>query len=57
MSDDFRRWTRLARRQPVEETERIRLDARGRRYRYYLVWIVGLPEPHQANIMELSLFR
>jgi tRNA A-37 threonylcarbamoyl transferase component Bud32 len=57
VSDDFRRWTRLAPRQPVEETARIRLGMRGRRYRYYLVWIVGLPDSNRANIMELSLFR
>jgi len=57
VSDDFRRWTRLAPRQPVEETQRIRLATRGNRYRYYLVWIVALPDTHRAAIMELSLFR
>ena len=57
VSDDFRRWTRLAPRRPVEETQRIPLATRGRRYRYYLVWVVGLPDSNRADIMELSLFR
>jgi hypothetical protein len=57
VSDDFRRWTEVAPQRAVDETERIRLATRGRRYRYYLLWIVSLPDGNKAKIMELSLFR
>jgi eukaryotic-like serine/threonine-protein kinase len=57
VSDDFRRWSRVAPKRPVDETQRITLSTRGRRYRYYLIWIVSLPDGNKANIMELSLFR
>jgi tRNA A-37 threonylcarbamoyl transferase component Bud32 len=57
VSDDFRRWSRLAPKRTVDETQRIALNTRGRRYRYYLIWIVSLPDGNKANLMELSLFR
>ena len=50
-------WTRVSRRVDVDETERIPIAARGREYRYYLVWIVTLPDSNKAAIQELSLYR
>ena len=41
---------------PVGETQRIDLDTAGQRFRYYLVWIVRLPEETgKAAISELTL--
>ena len=39
----------------VRQDEGFKLDTAGRRYRYYLVWITGLPEQNKADILELSL--
>ena len=47
-------WTRVSRRVKVGETQKIPLATRGRQYRYYLVWIVALPDG-RADIRELSL--
>jgi serine/threonine-protein kinase len=52
---DIREWTRVSGRTRVGETTRIQLDTAGRRFRYYLVWIVSLPPIKRATIRELSL--
>ncbi len=57
MSASIRDWAPVSRRVRVDETERIRLDTGGREYRYYLLWIVQLPEQNRAAIQELSLYR
>jgi serine/threonine-protein kinase len=49
-------WTKLSSDERVGSTERFRLDTRGRRFRYYLVWITSLAAGRdQASIMELTL--
>jgi serine/threonine-protein kinase len=50
-------WTRVSGRTKVTETEELQLDTAGRSFRYYLVWIVSLPEGNKADIVELSLKR
>jgi hypothetical protein len=37
--------------------QRFRLDTRGTGYRYYLLWIVELPEGNKAEVQELGLKR
>ena len=48
-------WRKVAERTTVGETHRIRVDTAGRRYRYYLVWIVSLGSGSSASILELTL--
>jgi serine/threonine-protein kinase len=55
--EDIGGWTQVSGRTEVDETERIPLDAAGKEFRYYLVWIVELPEGNKVAIPELSLFR
>jgi hypothetical protein len=56
--DEIGGWTRVSGRARVDENERIPLDVARRRFRYYLVWIVSLPEDeNRAVIRELRLFR
>jgi eukaryotic-like serine/threonine-protein kinase len=50
-------WTKVSTRTKVNETTKIPLDTAGRRFRYYLVWIVSLPPNNKADIRELSLRR
>jgi eukaryotic-like serine/threonine-protein kinase len=50
-------WTRVARRTYVTQDQRIRLDTAGTQYRYYLLWIVELPDANKADVRELSLKR
>ena len=52
---DISGWTPVSTATEVDETERIPVDTRGRRYRYYLLWIVKLPAGGQAAVSELSL--
>jgi eukaryotic-like serine/threonine-protein kinase len=54
---DIGGWTRVSRRVPVKQDEQIPLDSRGRKFRYYLVWIVSLPQGNKANVLELTLRR
>jgi serine/threonine-protein kinase len=48
---------------PVSPVERVgedhtfRLRTRGRKFRYYLLWITELPDQNKAEIQELSLFK
>jgi eukaryotic-like serine/threonine-protein kinase len=55
--DDIGAWTKVSTRTKVKETTKIPLDTAGRRFRYYLVWIVSLPPGNKADIRELSLRR
>ena len=48
-------WTKVSARTTVMQDQRIAVDAAGRRFRYYLLWIVGLPSVNKAAIQELSL--
>lgn len=53
-----RGWTRLASSGSVRSRETFTLDTAGNAYRYYLVWIVGLP-PGSQNVQldEVTLFK
>jgi eukaryotic-like serine/threonine-protein kinase len=53
----IRAWTRVAPRRRVSQEQRFRLDTEGTGYRYYLLWIVELPEGNKADVQELSLKR
>jgi serine/threonine-protein kinase len=55
--EDIGGWTKVSTRVKVKETTKIPLDTAGRRFRYYLVWIVSLPPGNKADIRELSLRR
>jgi eukaryotic-like serine/threonine-protein kinase len=57
VADNIRGWTKVSTRTRLEETTKIPLDTAGRRFRYYLVWIVSLPPSQKADIRELSLRR
>jgi tRNA A-37 threonylcarbamoyl transferase component Bud32 len=49
-------WTKVGGPKEVGETANIPIDTRGRRYRYYLVWITKLGQgQEQAAISELTL--
>jgi eukaryotic-like serine/threonine-protein kinase len=53
----IRDWTRVSPRREVSQVQRFRLDTRGTGYRYYLLWIVELPEGNKAEVQELGLKR
>jgi hypothetical protein len=50
-------WTRVSPVETVEQDHTFRLRTRGRLFRYYLLWISGLPEGGEAKVQELSLLR
>jgi serine/threonine-protein kinase len=51
-------WTRLGGGDVRSDHQRFKLAASGKRYRYYLVWITGLPEDSQrVEIAEVALFQ
>jgi len=52
---DIKGWTKVSARTKVKEKQRIGLATRGRKYRYYLLWIVSLPEGNRADVRELAL--
>ena len=54
---NLRGWTRLAPTARVAEDHTFRLSTRGRRYRYYLLWISALPDEGKAEVQELSLLK
>ena len=54
---DIAGWSKVSEDTQVDQDERIRLDTRRKRYRYYLVWITALPEGDKAAIAELTLQR
>jgi hypothetical protein len=41
----------------VQEDHTFRLRTRGRKFRYYLLWITELPKQNKAEIQELSLLK
>ena len=53
----IRDWTRVSRRVRVGQEQKIPLDTDGTEYRYYLLWIVELPEGNKADVQELGLKR
>ena len=48
-------WRKVAERTTVAESDRIRIDTSGRRYRYYLLWVVDLGAESSASVLELTL--
>jgi hypothetical protein len=50
-------WTKVSGRTDVKQDQRIPLDTAGTEFRYYLLWIVELPEDNKAEVQELSLLR
>jgi hypothetical protein len=49
-------WTELGRKSSIKRTQRVALDAVGRRYRHVLLWITVLPAGGAAvKLGELSL--
>ncbi len=48
-------WTPVSRPVKASEDEEIPLDTRGRRFRYYLLWITALGDQQKAVVQELSL--
>jgi hypothetical protein len=52
---DIKGWTKVSARTKVAEKQRIGLRTRGRKYRYYLLWIVSLPSGNRADVRELGL--
>jgi hypothetical protein len=50
-------WTKVSSRTGVKQDQRIPLDTAGTQFRYYLLWIVELPESNKADVRELSLKR
>jgi eukaryotic-like serine/threonine-protein kinase len=50
-------WVPVSADQKVGEEHIFRLRTRGRKFRYYLLWITQLPEQNKAEIQELSLFK
>jgi hypothetical protein len=52
---DIGAWTKVSKRTNVGETQHISVATRGRKYRYYLVWIVSLPGGNRADVRELGL--
>jgi eukaryotic-like serine/threonine-protein kinase len=54
---NLRGWTRVSPELKVGQDQTFRLHTRGRKYRYYLLWITELPEGGKAAVQELSLLR
>jgi eukaryotic-like serine/threonine-protein kinase len=54
---NIRGWVGVSPVQRVGEEHIFRLRARGRKFRYYLLWLTELPEQNKAEIQELSLFK
>ncbi len=50
-------WTKVGERTRVGPRGRLRIDTRGRRFRFYLLWIVELPPGNKATVNELTLLR
>ncbi|HEX2232666.1 MAG TPA: protein kinase [Thermoleophilaceae bacterium] len=57
VSSRIRDWTRVSPRRAVSQEQRFRLDTGRTEYRYYLLWIVELPDGNKAEVQELSLKR
>jgi eukaryotic-like serine/threonine-protein kinase len=52
---DISGWRKVSARTEIDQNQPIQLDTAGRAYRYYLFWIVSLPEGNKARIVELRL--
>jgi serine/threonine-protein kinase len=50
-------WRRISQRRRLGRETQFPLDTAGREFRYYLVWIVGLPPQSKATINEMTLLR
>jgi tRNA A-37 threonylcarbamoyl transferase component Bud32 len=51
-------WTKIGGGAVRSDHQRFKLDAGGKRYRFYLVWITGLPpDQPRVEIAEIALFR
>jgi serine/threonine-protein kinase len=51
-------WVKLGEIDGADRRERVALDTAGNRFRYYLVWITGLPAGQQrVELSEIFLFR
>jgi len=50
-------WVPVSAIQGVEQDHTFRFRTRGRKFRYYLLWITELPEQNEAEIQELSLLK
>jgi eukaryotic-like serine/threonine-protein kinase len=53
----IRGWVPVSPVQSVGENHTFRLRPRGRKFRYYLLWITRLPEGNKAEVQELSLLK
>ena len=54
---NLRGWTSVSPVETVKQDHTFRIQTRGRLYRYYLLWISGLPEGGKAQVQELALLR
>jgi hypothetical protein len=54
---NIRGWVAVSPVQKVEQDHTFRLKTRGRKYRYYLLWLTELPPENKAQIQELSLLK
>jgi hypothetical protein len=51
-------WKNVAHIDAAKRNTSVDLDTAGNRYRYYLVWITGLPpSAERVQIAEIDLFR
>jgi eukaryotic-like serine/threonine-protein kinase len=53
--DDIEGWTKMSADAIVGKEQQIPLDTGGQRFRYYLLWITGLPESGKATVKEMTL--
>jgi eukaryotic-like serine/threonine-protein kinase len=54
---NIRGWVPVSPVQEVKQDHTFRLKTRGRKYRYYLLWLTELPPENKAQIQELSLLK
>jgi len=51
-------WVQLTQVASIDGKQNIALDTGKTRYRYYLVWITGLPPNHNSvSLNEMALYR
>jgi eukaryotic-like serine/threonine-protein kinase len=50
-------WKKVGTIDAAQRTTSLDLDTAGQPYRYYLIWITGLPPDGRAQIAEIDLFR
>jgi hypothetical protein len=54
---NIRGWVPVSPVQEVKQDHTFRLKTRGRKFRYYLLWLTELPPQNKAEIQELSLLK